>query len=233
MKCAGRPSAANHQAINGDGNLVCRAMPDYSQHVTGAPGPDPLQDRTDRSLLRLVREGDEAAAARIYHRYARRLLAFARSRANPNLATRLDAEDIVQSVFRRFFNRVQSGDYEVLRREELWPLFLAIALNRIRTAHQYHQAEKRDVRRTQASDDLDRCSQYACRTMNDSLQVLELVVAETLGKLPEQHRRVVELRFAGYEMAEIADQIGRSMRTTERLLQESREMLKAMYDGPQ
>lgn len=89
---------------------------------SGSPGRaafDPVQDRTDRSLLRLARAGDEEAAAQICHRYARRLLALARSYASPTLAARVDAADIVQSVFRRFFKQVRHGDYDVLRREEL------------------------------------------------------------------------------------------------------------------
>ncbi len=51
----------------------------------------------------------------------------------PDLAGRVDADDIVQSVFRTFFRRVAKGDYEVPDGEELWKLFLVIALNKVRT----------------------------------------------------------------------------------------------------
>jgi DNA-directed RNA polymerase specialized sigma24 family protein len=39
---------------------------------------------------------------------------------------------------------------------------------------------------------------------------------------------VVELRMEGYEVAEIAQQTGRSKRTVERILQESRNQLKVL-----
>ena len=41
--------------------------------------------------------------------------------------------------------------------------------------------------------------------------------------LPPDHRRAVELRMEGYEVREIALALGRSKRTSERLLQEARE----------
>lgn len=107
-------------------------------------------------------------------------------------------------------------------------MFLAIALNRLRTARDFHQADKRDVRRTRHGNDLD-AAPPSCRTMDESRHLLELVVTETLERLPPPQRRVVELRFAGHEVAEIAEQIGRSMRTTERLLQEARDQFKALY----
>jgi DNA-directed RNA polymerase specialized sigma24 family protein len=53
-----------------------------------------------------------------------------------------------------------------------------------------------------------------------------LFVAEALEKLPADHRRAVELRMDGYDVADIARELGRSKRTSERLLQEAREALR-------
>src|SRR5262245_11532311 len=94
------------------------------------PGAD--EEPSDGSLLRRYRRGDQAAATRLYLRYANRLRALARARCSPDLAQRVDPDDIVQSVFRSFFRRARSGAYEVPDGEELWKLFLVIALNKIR-----------------------------------------------------------------------------------------------------
>src|SRR5262249_542543 len=107
---------------------------------------------SDRSLLRRFRSGSEDAATGLYVRYVHRLRALVRARCSSELARRLEPEDIVQSVFRRFFRRVRQGDYDVPAGEELWGLFLVIALNRIRAAESFHRADKRDVRLTVNAD---------------------------------------------------------------------------------
>jgi RNA polymerase sigma-70 factor (ECF subfamily) len=51
---------------------------------------------------------------------------------------------------------------------------------------------------------------------------LRLVLDEQLADLPESNRAIVRLRIEGYEVAEIAEQTGRSRRTVERVLQDFR-----------
>src|SRR5260370_31056771 len=89
---------------------------------------------SDHSLLRRFRGGSEDAATQLYVRYAHRLRALVKAHCSSELARRVEPEDIVQSVFRRFFRRVSQGDYDVPAGEVLWGLFLVIALNRIRAA---------------------------------------------------------------------------------------------------
>ena len=65
----------------------------------------PANEPSDRELLQRFQNGEQLAATALYLRDAPRLLALAESRRSPGLAHRLDSEDIVQSVFRRFFRR--------------------------------------------------------------------------------------------------------------------------------
>src|SRR5437762_486755 len=106
----------------------------------------PPGEPTDSSLLRRLREGNQDAATKLYLRYAERLRLLARAECSPDLARRIDADDIVQSVFASFFQGVNRGLYEVPAGEELWKLFLVIALNKIRAKGVFHRAAKRDVR---------------------------------------------------------------------------------------
>ena len=62
-----------------------------------------------------------------------------------SLSSRVDPEDIVQSVFRTFFRRASEGQYQVPSGEELWKLLLAISLNKVRSVGQFHRAAKRDI----------------------------------------------------------------------------------------
>jgi RNA polymerase sigma-70 factor (ECF subfamily) len=187
-------------------------------------GPHTTADPSDRSLLFRLRGGQQDAATVLYLRYAQRLRALVRARCSPQLARRVEPDDIVQSVFRRFFRRVLQGDYDVPPSEELWGLLLVIALNKIRTEETYHRAGKRDVRLCSETPDP---SAMLASTVDDKVH-LELCIEDALGQLPEQHRRMVELRIQGHEVAEIAGLTGRSKRTVERTLQDVRARLRQL-----
>src|SRR5947209_16143263 len=118
------------------------------------PPPAPLP--SDRSLLLRFQRGHGDAATELYLRYAERLHALVLAQRGADLAARLDPDDVVQSVFRTFFRRAAQGHYNVPQGEELWKLFLVIALYKVRDTAAYHRADKRDVRRTAPGADLDR-----------------------------------------------------------------------------
>jgi RNA polymerase sigma-70 factor, ECF subfamily len=194
----------------------------------GAPGVT-ADAPSDRSLLRRLRGGSDDAATELYRRYAHRLRALARANTSTHLARRVDAEDIVQSVFRIFFAAASQGLYDVPAGEDLWKLLLVIALNKIRAEGVFHQAAKRDVR---ATAELDRLDSSAEPEDDDDFATsfLRLVVRDTLERLPEAERQMMELRMEGYEIAEIARALGRSKRTVERCLQQARTRLKSLLD---
>ena len=198
----------------------------------GPPMTDPEDkcDLTDSSLLRRIRLGSEDAATQLYLRYAHRLYALARAQTSPELARRVDAEDIVQSVFGSFFRVASTGHYDVPVGEELWKLFLVIALNKIRAKGAFHRAAKRDVRLTAEGNQLDICAVVPEKQDADALAFLRLSVEEALGQLPASQRQMVTLRIEGFEVAEIAQQTGRSKRTVERLLQAARKKLAHLLE---
>jgi len=134
----------------------------------------------------------------------------------------------VQSVFRRFFRRVLQGDYDVPPGEELWGLLLVIALNKIRTEETYHRAGKRDMRLSSQPADPELLQSCAV----DDTALLEVCVEDVLGRLPDSHRDLVELRIQGHEVAELARRTGRSKRTVERILQDVRARLRHLLAEP-
>jgi RNA polymerase sigma-70 factor (ECF subfamily) len=197
----------------------------------GADDRPPPSLSTDSSLLRRIRRGNQDAATELYYRYAHRLRALVRARCSTELARRIEPDDIVQSVFRRFFARVVQGDYDVPAGEELWGLFLVIALNRIRAAELYHRAGKRDVRHSVELGDAALEQQQAAGSQDEAdFNVLQMTVRETLEGMTPLQRQIVELRVEGYEVAEIAERTARSKRTVERNLQEIRTRLRTCLE---
>jgi len=183
---------------------------------------------SDHSLMRRLRLGSEGAATQIYLRYGHRLRALARAQSSLELARCIDADDIVQSVFGSFFRGARQGFYEVPAGEELWRLFLVIALHKIRAKGAYYQAAKRSARLTLQGSALARCS--AANDDAAAFTCLKLTIDEALEALPEGHRDLVLLRMEGYGVAEIAERLGRSRRTVERMLQCARKRLSGRLD---
>jgi RNA polymerase sigma-70 factor (ECF subfamily) len=195
------------------------------------PGGEPAHASPgDDSLLRRIGAGSEAAADQLYQRYAARLHALARTQLPPDINSLVDADDIVQSVFRRFFDAARQGTYAAPTGEDLWNLLLVITLNRVRSLKTEHRAAKRDSRRTvQSGCDPAGYGGVAARDQTPAA-VLRLVLEEALARLPAAYREVIELRVEGYEVAEIAQRTGRSKRTVERILQECRSSLRDLLN---
>jgi RNA polymerase sigma-70 factor (ECF subfamily) len=181
--------------------------------------------------MRRLRQGSDDAATQLYLRYARRLRALTRARCSARLSRLVDADDIVQSIFGSFFRGAGKGLYEVPAGEDLWRLLVVITLNKIRSKANYFVAAKRDVRQTVTADGVDEQRLAYAGSAKDDLAFLQLSVQEALEKLLPLHRHVITLRIEGHEVAEIARQTGRSHRTVERILQQTRQRLTELLQG--
>src|SRR5262245_64465763 len=118
-------------------------MPNEVQELEDLESTRVVSEPSDQQLLEELRGGSHEAAATLYRRYAKRLRQLIRSKCSTALARRLDADDILQSVFHAFFKGAKGGCYQVPEGEEIWPLLLVIALNKIRTQGSFHRAAKR------------------------------------------------------------------------------------------
>ena len=196
---------------------------------TGSPDEMPSPGgASDGSLLRRFQGGQRDASTELYLRYAERLHALVVKQSSKDLARRVDAEEIVQSVFRTFFRRAAHGHYAVPDGEEMWKLLLVIALNKVRAAGAYHRAAKRDVRQTVAGEAFDHAMESERGRDEGALTVLKMVIEELLDGMPTANRQMIELRIEGHEVAEITERVKRSKRTVERVLQGFRDRLEAL-----
>src|SRR6516162_446720 len=156
---------------------VCIVIPESDDTALPAKMPS-CEGVSDHSLLRRVQGGQPDASTELYLRYAHRLHALVAAQSSPDLARRVDAEDIVQSVFRTFFRRAAHGHYSVPDGEEIWKLLLVIALNKVRAAGAYHRAAKRDVRQTVGGEAFDRALESQQGRDEDALAILKMVIDE-------------------------------------------------------
>lgn len=183
---------------------------------------EPMNELSDSSLLRRFHDGEQDAATALYLRYAKRLQRLADAQTSPEIAVRMDPEGVVQSVFRTFFRRASQGQYEIPRGEDLWKLFLVIALNKIRTRAAHHRADKRDISRTQP---LPADGLMSGGSDEASFALLRMTIDELLAEMPDTNRKVILWRIEGRDVADIANRTHRSKRSVERILQKFRERL--------
>ena len=93
--------------------------------------PMSLPQSTTR-LIDQCRSGEETVADAIYSQYATKLCALAESHIDQRLRPRVEAEDIVQSVF-RFFRRLKDGQFDFKHSGALWRLLVEITLRKVYT----------------------------------------------------------------------------------------------------
>jgi RNA polymerase sigma factor (sigma-70 family) len=103
----------------------------HSSSVPGLHGPSPLlRLQSDERLIALTRRGQHAAFETLCARYQSRLLSFCRHM----LASREDAEDVLQEVFAAAFNAVLADDREINVRPWLYRIARNRSLNHLRRA---------------------------------------------------------------------------------------------------
>jgi RNA polymerase sigma factor (sigma-70 family) len=182
-----------------------------------------------RRLILDLRAGREAAAAEVLEEYSGRLRAVAQRRISAQLGRRIDADDVLQSVFRSLFVRLRRSEFELDGGEDLWKLLVTVTLNKVRSQAAFHSAGRRALAREQrlhaegpaieetaAAPGLDPAEAVA---LADELETF-------LSSLPDWARPLVELRLQGLTSREIASQTGRAERSVRRFLERVRRRLE-------
>src|SRR6266852_3707821 len=84
-------------------------------------GAQPMsRDNSFDALMTRLRAGDEDAANELFHLFASRLIGLARRQLDRRIRQKVDAEDVVQSVFKSFFLRHANGKFELSNWDNLW-----------------------------------------------------------------------------------------------------------------
>jgi RNA polymerase sigma factor (sigma-70 family) len=188
-------------------------------------------DEESIQLVARLQNGDAEAADALFRRYVQRLIGLARKRMSHVLARRLDAEDIVQSVFRSFFVHARDGRFAVERSGDLWRLLAAITVNKVHRQVDHHGAQKRDVGREARGDWVRACAERFATDPGEQDAVAVVDELETfMSGCAERERTILELRLTGASVGEISEAIARSEWTVRRSLQKlQRELEKRLF----
>jgi RNA polymerase sigma-70 factor (ECF subfamily) len=145
------------------------------------------------------------------------------------LQSRVDPEDIVQSMFRSFFRKAQNGEFTLRRSGDLWRLLAAMTVNKARGRIEYELAQKRTPREeVPASATLDL---FDKDPSPEEAVVLLDELSSLINGLPERDRMILEHRLQGESIEDIATDLELSEFTIRRSLQKTRRALEGRLLG--
>jgi RNA polymerase sigma-70 factor (ECF subfamily) len=193
----------------------------------------PADDRFATLMARLRAREDEAAT-RVFHRFAGRLLALARTRLGDALSAKLDPDDVLQSVFRSFFNRYHAGQFDLANWESLWGLLTVLTLRKCDRQVVHFTAARRDVRREVPLEPDDefhvRWASLSSEPTPEEAALLTDTLARLMHGLEAADREILTRHLQGYTHYEISGQVGRSARTVRRVIERVRKHLHRLEE---
>jgi RNA polymerase sigma factor (sigma-70 family) len=161
-------------------------------------------------LIRLVRQGDETAAAELVRRYEPAIRRVVRVHLlDRRLRRVLDSTDICQSVLATFFVRAHLGQYDLDSPESLLKLLATIARHKVTNQAHRQQADRRDYRREELLGDKDA---QVCASRSDPSEQASAreILAKVRALLSDEERQLAEARGRGDSWSEIAAAHGAS-----------------------
>jgi RNA polymerase sigma-70 factor (ECF subfamily) len=191
----------------------------------------------DFTLMQRFRDGDEHAAAQLFHRYVEKLVNLAQRRLSAQLGRRIDAEDVVQSAFRSFFRGTRDGRFQVESGHDLWRLLAVITVTKLKKQVEFHTAGKRDFQ-LERSPSSEESATHVMQQPDDEpspadtlalVEQVELIAAH----LGSDQQQIFAMRLEGRSLDEIALAIGVSERTVRRVLDKIKALLhdQAIAEG--
>lgn len=187
-------------------------------------------------MMNRLRDGDNQAAAQLFHSYHQRLRALAHKRLAPGIRQKVDADDVLQSVFKSFFHRHGLGQFQLEDWDSLWTLLTLITIRKCSSRVQYFLAASRSVQReTSAAGDESSTNWQPIAdepTPDEAAQLTE-TIEQVMRGMAKWECDILTLSLQGYSIEEIAPQVGRAQRTVERVRGRIKQRLLRFRDEAQ
>jgi RNA polymerase sigma-70 factor (ECF subfamily) len=189
-------------------------------------------DSSFADLMARLQSGDDDAANKVFHRFAKQLIVLAHKQLDPHLRQKVDAEDVTQSVFRSFFAHQAAGELVDLGSwDGLWGMLVVMTLRKCRRQKTFFYADCRDILREVTLAPLDNESRAGWDPSGrEPTPVEAAVLAETIDELLKQFagrpRKILTLFLEGRTATEISTEVGCTERTVFRTYERVKEWLR-------
>jgi len=179
-------------------------------------------------LLRLLTEGDDAAAERVFLAYEPYLRKVVRRQLPRQLRAKLDSIDVVQSVWVHLLPGFREASWRFASPEQLLAFLVTVTRNRLtdRVRH-FHRAIERE--RPLKGADADGLAMTGQPRPSEVAQANDLW-DRMLALCPPEHHELLRLRRQGLQLAEIAARTGLHEGSVRRILRKLARQLA--FDAP-
>ena len=183
-----------------------------------------------------LRSGDNDAAGKVFHRFAKQLIVLASKQLDPQLRRKVDAEDVTQSVFRSFFAHQAAGELVDLGSwDSLWGMLVVMTLRKCLRQKSFFYADCRDILREvtftpSAAESGAGCDFCDRQPTPEEAAVLSETVADLLEQFAGRPRQILTLFLQGLSAPEISAQVGCTERTVFRTYERVKEWLRCRGD---
>lgn len=166
-----------------------------------------LDQATFDEFIGRIRAGDEQAAAELVRIYEPLIRREVRLQIRDRRLYRLfESLDVSQSVLGSFFARTALGEYDLETPAHLVKLLVVMARNKVATASQRQQRQRRDYRRAAGAEQLEHLVD-AGPSPSEVVSGRELLEKFRAGFTAEE-QSIADLRMAGLGWNEITTQLG-------------------------
>lgn len=169
--------------------------------------------------------GNAEVTSEFWSTYAPALQRLADQHMSPVLKRRMDADDVVQSVFRTFFRRARENQFSLDSNDDLWRLLCAVTLTKVRQHARFQFRQRRTPNRESNSGPDDSNPEIQDRRSPSPEEIVEFIdqFQALIADLDEEQRKIVLFRLDGLDNEEIAAQMQCTSRTVRRLVADARE----------
>lgn len=183
-----------------------------------------LSDQQVTLWFQRMQQGDESAIARIWAYFADDMCRAARRRLHNETRPVYDEEDACQSAFRSFCSAVAAGKIDdKLRRGSLLRMLIVFASRKVAHRNRYVAQARRKAANGSpiaAAADAPAVADLSVHLLETCEEILRCLKDPMLEK-------ICWLKIEGYGDGEIADQLGRSLRTIQRKIEVIRRKWRA------
>jgi RNA polymerase sigma factor (sigma-70 family) len=187
----------------------------------------------DLELVSDFKAGSESAARELFDRYCARLMRLAKRRIGQRLVSRVDPEDVLQSAFRTFFNRVRNDEFSFHEENDLFKLLVRLTVHKTLRQIAFHRAAKRNPE-LEADQCGDACAVLQQISADEPEPETAVALVEEferfVGQFPPLDRQVLGLKLQGYSTVEIAERIGSYDRKVRRILERIQSVARGQTD---
>jgi RNA polymerase sigma-70 factor (ECF subfamily) len=186
------------------------------------------------AFLKRIQSGDEGAARELLSRFEAEVRLVVRRQLPRLLRSRFDSLDFLQSVWGSFFRRMRSSPTEFEDSRHLVAFLARAAKNKVIDEYRRAASRKNNMHREEPLWSDGRRPKDVPDPIDSPSEVAQAheVLVKLRELMPTERRAVLEMKAEGLSSRDIAERLGISERTVQRVLEDLRRRMETEWESP-